>query len=103
MGSWLIPRIFWIVDLIAAPMSNPWARAYSSEASTLRVTRLHFIEDQWIMFAVRFWSVSTITYLICKDRSLLLAKEASIKIIKLSKLILNSTNVRPLVRLSICY
>jgi hypothetical protein len=38
-------RIFWIVDLIAAPMSKPWASAYSSEASTLRVTRLYLMED----------------------------------------------------------
>ena len=92
-----------MVDLIVAPISNPWARAYSSEANTLRVTRLYLIEDQWMIFAVRFWSVSTITNPICEERSLLLAKEASVKIIRFSESISSSTNVRPLVRLSICY
>ena len=92
-----------MVDLIAAPMSNPWARAYSSKASTLRVTRLHLIKDQWMMFAVRFLSVSTITNPICEERSLLLAKEASVKIVRFNESISSGTNVRPLARLSICH
>jgi hypothetical protein len=56
-----------------------------------------------MMFVVRFWSVSTIMYPIYEERSLLLAKEASIKIISLSELMLSGTNVKPLVGLSICY
>jgi len=38
-------RIFWTVNLIAAAILKPWASVYSLEASTLRVTYLHLIED----------------------------------------------------------
>jgi len=41
----LMPSASSRVDLIEAPISNPWARAYSSDASTLLVTLLHFVED----------------------------------------------------------
>jgi hypothetical protein len=38
-----------MVDLMATSVSNPCAIAYSLEANTLRVTLLHFIDDQWSM------------------------------------------------------
>jgi len=44
-------RIFWIVNLIAAAILKLWASAYSLEASTLRVTYLHLIKDQYSIFA----------------------------------------------------
>jgi hypothetical protein len=44
-GSCFNYKILWIIDLIAAPILKPWASAYSLEASTLRVTRLHLIKD----------------------------------------------------------
>jgi hypothetical protein len=31
-------------------MSKPWTSLYNSGASTLRVTRLHLIKDQWSIF-----------------------------------------------------
>ena len=55
------------------------------------------------MFAVRFWFVNTITYLICEDRSLLFVKDASINISKLSEFRLSGVKVRPLVGLLIYY
>jgi hypothetical protein len=39
-----IPRTLSIVDLTKAPMSNPWAILYNSEAKTLLVTLLHLIK-----------------------------------------------------------
>jgi hypothetical protein len=41
-----IHRIFLIVNLIAAPILNPYTIPYSSDAKTLRVTLLHLIDDQ---------------------------------------------------------
>lgn len=40
-----------MVDLMEAPMSKPCVMPYKSEASTLLVTRLHLIEDQWMTLA----------------------------------------------------
>ena len=37
---------------MTAPMLNPYAIPYSSAAKTLDVTRLHFIEDQCMIFAL---------------------------------------------------
>jgi hypothetical protein len=37
------------VALRAASRSKSWANAYNSAARTLRVTRLHLIDDQWTM------------------------------------------------------
>src|SRR5258707_443835 len=50
-----IRNIASIGDLIAAPISNPWAMAYSSEARTLRATPLHLFEDQ-LSWLCPFWS-----------------------------------------------
>jgi hypothetical protein len=46
-----ISRALSTVDLTAAPILKPCAMPYSSEASTLRVTLLYFVDDQWIIFA----------------------------------------------------
>jgi len=40
-----IPSILSIVDLTKAPISKPWAIAYSFKANTLLVTLLHLVED----------------------------------------------------------
>ena len=47
--------------------------------------------------------MSAIIKPIYDDRSLLLAKEASVNISKLRELMFNGTKVSPLVALSICY
>jgi hypothetical protein len=47
--------------------------------------------------------VSVITKRICDDRSLLLAKEASVNTNKLRELMSNGMKVSPLVVLSICH
>jgi hypothetical protein len=47
-----IYKIFLIVALIAAPILNPCVILYSSEAKTLRMTLLYWIDDQWIMLAL---------------------------------------------------
>ena len=56
-----IPSALSTVDLTDAPMSNPWAIPYSSEARTLLVTRLHLVDDQWRIFARPVSSASTKT------------------------------------------
>ena len=35
-----------MVALITAPVLNPWAILYSLDAKTLRITRLHLIDNQ---------------------------------------------------------
>src|SRR6266568_8695391 len=69
IGSRSSCRIFSMVALIAAPVSNPWAIPYSSDAKTLRVTRLHLIDDQWTILALLFLSASAITKPIWDERS----------------------------------
>lgn len=54
--------IFSTVDLMTDPASKPCAIAYNSEAKTLLVTRLHFVDDQWMIFALLNWSARQITY-----------------------------------------
>ncbi len=46
------------VALRAASRSKSWANAYNSAARTLRVTRLHLIDDQWTMLTM-FWICQT--------------------------------------------
>ena len=48
--------IFSTVDLMIDPASKPCAIAYNSEAKMLLVTRLHFVDDQWMIFALLNWS-----------------------------------------------
>ena len=43
------------------------------------MTLLHLIEDQWMILALSIESAKAITYPIYKERSLLLAKEKSVK------------------------
>ncbi len=45
-------RIRSIVDLMTEPTSKPFAMAYNSAASTLLVTRLHLVDDQWNRLAL---------------------------------------------------
>ena len=42
--------IRWSVEFKAMPLSTPEIIPYSSLASTLRVTLLHFVELQWTTF-----------------------------------------------------
>ena len=77
-----------MVALIVAPVSNPWAIPYSLDAKTLHVTRLHLIDDQWRMLALLSLSVNVIIKPIWEDRSWLLAKDESVKIINLKESLL---------------
>ena len=67
------------MDLTILALSKPLLIANSSEASTLRVTRLLFVELQWIILADPDWSERVVTKPIWLERSRLFAKEASIK------------------------
>jgi hypothetical protein len=55
------------------------------------------------MLAFFVASVITITYLVCDERSLLLAKEASVKTRSYMLLVSSLTNFRPLSGFFICY
>ena len=100
-------RLIWsalsIVDFIVAVISNPWAIAYSSEASTLLVTLLHLVDDQWSMFAFPESSLMTRIYPICDKRSLLFAKDESIKTSSYKDCFSSLTKRNPLAALSICH
>jgi hypothetical protein len=95
--------IFLSVVLTAALTSKPCAIAYSSEASTLRVTRLHLIEDQCIILALLLASVSVITKPIWEEKSKLFAKDASVNTISLRDSAFNLTKESLLALLLICY
>jgi len=86
-----------------AAILKPWASVYSLEASILRVTYLHLIKNQYSIFASWLRSVSTIIKLICDNRSLLLAKEASVNTITLIEFRFSGIKVSPLIALLICY
>ena len=103
-GKLSICSISSIVYLIEAPVSKPWAIPYNSDASTLRVMRLHFVEDQCKMFALSCLSVSTMTYPICDEWSGLFAKEESVNTSSRSEsgVRFRGTNRSPLVASSIC-
>ena len=92
-----------IVDLIAAPASNPWAIVYSSEARTLYITLLYLIDDQWSILVLLSLSERTITKPICNKRSWLLANKASIKTISFRDWVSSRTKCSPLVGLLSCY
>jgi hypothetical protein len=89
-------KISWIVALIAAAISNPWVIAYSSEANTLRVARLHLTEDQWRILALLLPSVSVIENPIWLDRSLLSANDESVKATSRSELFSSRSKCNPL-------
>ena len=82
-----------MVALIITPVSNPQAILYSSDTKTLHITRLHLINNQQRILALLSLSTSIIIKPIQKNRSWLLAKDKSIKIINLKKslLILSQT------------
>ena len=91
MSSWSV--ISFRVAESTIPMLKPVAILYISEARTLRVTLLHFVEDQCIMFPLSLYrdavpSASLLTRAITKPiwelRSRLLAKELSTKTINLA-------------------
>lgn len=46
------PCIVSKVIFITAPMSNPYAMPYSLAAKTLRIIRLHFIDDFYMIFTL---------------------------------------------------
>jgi hypothetical protein len=50
-----ISRMFETIFFRVASRSKSWVIAYNSAARTLRVIRLHFIDDQWITFALDWW------------------------------------------------
>ena len=54
-------RIFLMVALIAAPVSNLYTILYSLDAKTLHITRLHLIDNQWRILALLFLSISAMT------------------------------------------
>ncbi len=57
----LSPSILIRVALSTEPISNPWTIAKSSAAKTLRVTRLHFTDDQCKIFAALVESARQMT------------------------------------------
>ena len=97
----LICRIYLMVDLIIAPILNLQAIIQSFEASTLLVTLLYLVNDQWIILALYSKSSRTKIYPICNKRSLLLVNKALVKTSRYSILISNLINIRPLIRLLI--
>jgi hypothetical protein len=103
-GKLSICSINSIVCLIEALVSKLWAIPYNSDASTLRVIRLHFVDDQYKMFVLSCLSVSTIIYPICDEWSGLLAKEESVNTSshRESAARFRGTNRSPLVALSVC-
>ena len=90
-----------MVNLIAAPMLNLQAITQSSKASTLLVTLLHLINNQWIILALYNAFSNTSIYPIYNKRSLLLVNKALVKVSRHNVLMSNLTNVRPLIRLLI--
>ena len=96
-------RIFWTVDLIVAAILKLWASVYSLEPSMLWVICLHLIEDQCRVFVSWLWSMSIIIKPIYNNRSLLLAKDASINTSRLRDFRSSGTKVSPLATLSICH
>ena len=76
---------------------------YSLEASILWVTCLHLIKDQCSIFVSWLWSINTNIKLICNDKSLLLAKEASINTSKLREFRSSGIKISPFIVLSICH
>lgn len=77
-------NIFPSIALMTAPMLNPCAIPYSSAAKTLRVTHLHLIKDQCMIFTLLVASARQIIKLICNDISLLFANEKPVKTISYS-------------------
>ncbi len=103
ISSYLSCRIFLIVALIAALVSNLQAILYSLDTKTLCVTCLHLIDNQWRILALLFLSISVIIKPIWDKRLQLLVKDKSINIISLRVLILSCTKQSPQEGLLICH
>ena len=87
-------RIFLMVALITALVSNPQAIPYSSDAKTLHITHLHLINNQWRMLALLSLSISIMIKPIWEDRLQLLIKNKSIKIISLRESLFISSQIK---------
>lgn len=72
--------IFPKVDLITIQISNSYIILYNSAIKILYVIHLHFIQNQYIMFALLVTLVRQVTYLIYYDISLLFTNKKSTKI-----------------------
>ena len=92
-----------MVNLIIALMLNLWAITQSLDASTLLVTLLHLIKDQYTILALFIMSANTRIQPIYNKRSLLFINKASVNTSRRSMLISSLIYVRPLTRLLICY
>ena len=97
----LIYRSYLIVNLITALILNLQAITQSSKASTLLVTLLYLIKDQYIILALFVISINTRIQPICDKRSLLFINKASVNTSRRSILISSLIYVRPLTRLLI--
>jgi hypothetical protein len=69
INSRLSCKIFLMITLITAPVSNLWAIPYSLNTKTLHITRLHLMDDQWRILALLSLSTSVITKPIWDERS----------------------------------
>ncbi len=95
-------RMFDTISFKIASRSKSCVNAYNFAARTLRVTRLHFIDDQWTIFAW-FESTRQVTYSIWEDKFRLLAKNESVNTISRSFVESSFTHLRSLIWLSICH
>jgi hypothetical protein len=95
-------RMLNIVDLRTASRLKSWASAYNFAARTLRITRLHLIDDQWTMLTC-FEFIKHITSSICENRSRLFAKDEFVKIINWTFARLSLIYLSSLMWLSICH
>ena len=109
-GSLICSVTILSVVAIAMPMLKLLTTLQISKASTLRVTRLHFVELQQItlpqivkLLALVDLLTSVRTKPSCKLRSLLLAKELSTKTVNLASIRLTVTQRRPQLRFSVCH
>lgn len=87
-----MPKIFSTLYFMVAPELKLFTIAYSSIARTLIVIFLHFVEDQWRIFARFSLSASTIAKPIWDERSLFFAKDESAKTIIFNDFISSLTN-----------
>jgi hypothetical protein len=83
-------------------ISKSWIIAKSLIAKTLRVTRLHFIENQCKIIAC-VESVKQITYSICENESRLFANKKSVNIINCRNNWFSLTYRKSLTWLIICH
>lgn len=73
------PSISPRVAFILTSISNPCTIIYNSVASTLLVTRLHWINDWLIILVLMVESTRYMTKQICDERSWVLANKKSVK------------------------